>query len=87
MNTNIPTGTAQRQAEFIEELEERLAELKTEQGGDQTTQGDLAQPYQGVKRITVEVTPALHLKIKTYCVANGKNIADEVRAMLMERFK
>ena len=46
-----------------------------------------AAAFQGVKRITVEVPPDLHLKIKTYCVANGKNIADEVRAMLMERFK
>lgn len=46
-----------------------------------------APAYQGVKRITVEVSPDLHLKIKRYCVENGKNIADEVRAMLMERFK
>lgn len=43
--------------------------------------------FQGVKRITVEVSPDLHLKIKKYCVENGKNIADEVRAMLVERFK
>lgn len=46
-----------------------------------------APAFQGVKRITVEVPPDLHLKIKTYCVANGKNIADEVRAMLTDRFK
>lgn len=46
-----------------------------------------APAHQGVKRITVEVSPDLHLKIKRYCVDNGKNIADEVRAMLVERFK
>jgi hypothetical protein len=46
-----------------------------------------APAFQGVKRITVEVSPELHLKIKKYCVDNGKNIADEVRALLMERFK
>jgi ParG len=38
------------------------------------------------KRIVVKVTPELHTRIKLDCVAKQQNIADVVRAMLIERW-
>ena len=41
---------------------------------------------EGVKRLTVDIPASLHTRVKTMCAARGLKIADEVRAMLEERF-
>jgi hypothetical protein len=40
-----------------------------------------------MKRFTIDVPADLHRRIKTTCAANGTSMADEIRAMLEEKFK
>ena len=42
---------------------------------------------QEMKRFTIDVPAELHRRIKTKCAASGMMMADEIRAMLEERFK
>jgi hypothetical protein len=42
---------------------------------------------QEMKRFTIDVPAELHRRIKTACAARGTIMADEIRAMLEERFK
>jgi hypothetical protein len=42
---------------------------------------------QEMKRFTIDVSAELHRRIKTACAERGTAMADEVRAMLEERFK
>jgi hypothetical protein len=78
----LPPRPTRKEKELPATIDE-WAERRT----DPAPKAPPAPAHQGVKRITVEVSPDLHLKIKRYCVDNGKNIADEVRALLIERFK
>lgn len=39
-----------------------------------------------MKRLTIDVSESLHKRIKTHCAANGVIMADEIRALLEERF-
>lgn len=39
-----------------------------------------------MKRLTIDVSEDLHKRIKTQCAANGLKMADEIRAILEERF-
>lgn len=39
-----------------------------------------------MKRLTIDVPVSLHKRIKTYCAANGLIMADEIRALLEEKF-
>lgn len=41
---------------------------------------------EAMKRLTIDVPEALHKRIKTYCAANGLIMADEIRALLEEKF-
>jgi hypothetical protein len=40
-----------------------------------------------MKRFTIDVPAELHRRIKTECAARGTIMADEIRAMLEEKFK
>jgi hypothetical protein len=40
-----------------------------------------------MKRLTIDVSEALHRKIKMQCVANGQKMADALRAILEREFK
>jgi DNA-binding transcriptional regulator LsrR (DeoR family) len=40
-----------------------------------------------MKRFTIDVPVDLHRRIKTACAAGGTIMADEIRAMLEEKFK
>jgi hypothetical protein len=42
---------------------------------------------QEMKRFTIDVPAELHRRIKTACAARGTIMADEIRAMLEEKFK
>lgn len=39
-----------------------------------------------MKRLTIDISSSLHRRIKTYCAANGLIMADEIRAILDEKF-
>ncbi|MCI0392928.1 MAG: hypothetical protein MOB07_29705 [Acidobacteria bacterium] len=41
---------------------------------------------EAMKRLTIDVSESLHKRIKTYCAANGLIMADEIRAILEEKF-
>jgi ParG len=38
------------------------------------------------KRLTIDIPMNLHIRIKTQCASRGTKMADEIRAMLEERF-
>jgi hypothetical protein len=52
---------------------------------DSTVEETLAP--QEMKRFTIDVPAALHRRIKMACAEHGTIMADEIRAMLEERFK
>jgi hypothetical protein len=74
MASNIPTVTAQRQADFIEELEEKLAELKARESPEQT-------PF---VRMTFDLPRDLHRRFRTTCSAIDRNMTDELRAFVVK---
>ena len=39
-----------------------------------------------IKRLTIDIPMSLHIRIKTQCAARGTKMADEIRALLEERF-
>ena len=39
-----------------------------------------------VKRLTIDIPASLHVRIKTQCASRGTKMADEIRALLEERF-
>lgn len=46
-----------------------------------------AQPEkEKMKRLTIDVSESLHRLIKTDCAQRGVKIADEVRAMLIQKY-
>lgn len=38
------------------------------------------------KRLTIDLSPELHKRIKAACVEKGRKMIDEIRLMLEERF-
>lgn len=43
-------------------------------------------PGERFKRLTIDIPASLHVRIKTQCAARGTKMADEIRALLEERF-
>ena len=41
---------------------------------------------EAMKRLTIDVPESLHKRIKTHCAAQGVIMADEIRALLEEKF-
>ena len=39
-----------------------------------------------MKRLTIDIPESLHRAIKMHCVESGTSIADEVRALLIQKF-
>lgn len=39
-----------------------------------------------LKRLTIDIPASLHVRIKTQCASRGTKMADEIRALLEERF-
>ena len=39
-----------------------------------------------LKRLTIDIPMSLHIRIKTQCASRGTKMADEIRALLEERF-
>ena len=39
-----------------------------------------------IKRLTIDIPMSLHVRIKTQCASRGTKMADEIRALLEERF-
>jgi ParG len=39
-----------------------------------------------MKRLTIDIPMSLHIRIKTQCASRGTKMADEIRALLEERF-
>jgi hypothetical protein len=46
----------------------------------------IAAPSESMKRLTIDVTQSLHIRIKTQCARNGWKIADKVRELLEAAF-
>jgi hypothetical protein len=46
----------------------------------------IAAPAESMKRLTIDVTQSLHIRIKTECARNGWKIADKVRELLEAAF-
>jgi len=44
------------------------------------------QGAEAKKRLTIDIPESLHRKIKTDCASRGTKIADEVRALLVEKY-
>ena len=42
---------------------------------------------EGIKRVTLTIPSSLHTRMRISCFKRGTTIADEVRALLEERFK
>ena len=45
-----------------------------------------AEEPEPMKRLTIDVPASLHRAIKTQCASRGTKIADEVRALLMQKY-
>lgn len=45
-----------------------------------------AAPPERMKRLTIDVPPSLHTRIKSQCALRGANMADEIRALLERHF-
>lgn len=43
-------------------------------------------PEERMKRLTIDIPVSLHVRIKTQCASRGTKMADEIRALLEERF-
>jgi hypothetical protein len=43
-------------------------------------------PEEVIKRLTIDVSAALHRRIKMQCAARGGRMADEIRAILEQAF-
>jgi hypothetical protein len=79
--TNIDPSTAQRQADFIEELEEKLAELKAAPVPDvPSASAVLAEP---IVRMTFDLSRSLHKRFRTICSDIDRNMTDELRAFVV----
>jgi predicted DNA binding CopG/RHH family protein len=39
------------------------------------------------KRLTIDISPSLHRRIKTTCARRGVNMADEIRELLETHFR
>ncbi|ACV69782.1 plasmid partition protein ParG [Desulfohalobium retbaense] len=45
------------------------------------------QGAEAKKRLTIDISESLHRRIKADCASRGTKIADEVRALLAEKFE
>lgn len=46
-----------------------------------------AEGPEPMKRLTIDVPTSLHRAIKTQCAARGTKIADEVRELLIQKYR
>jgi hypothetical protein len=55
---------------------------------DQWVESRTPEPSTGerIKRLTIDVPLSLHVRIKAQCALRGTKMADEIRALLEERF-
>lgn len=53
-------------------------------GVSETPESDA--PRERMKRLTIDVPPSLHTRIKSQCALRGVNMADEIRALLERHF-
>jgi hypothetical protein len=68
----IDVAVAQRQAEFIEELEDKLAELKGQQVPEEEPQ----------TRLNVNIPQTMHRQLKGICSLQGLKITDVVYGLI-----
>ena len=53
---------------------------------DQWVESRTPEAARTMKRLTIDIPVSLHVRIKTQCASRGTKMADEIRALLEERF-
>lgn len=79
--TNIDPSIAQRQADFIEELEEKLAELKNQPVPDPSSASGFSE-QEPQMRLNVNIPQSMHRQFKAITSARGESITDVVTALI-----
>jgi hypothetical protein len=54
---------------------------------EERASSDFEPPLGKMTRLTIDVPPSLHRRIKMKCAERGTIMADEIRSMLVEKFK
>lgn len=78
---NIDPNVAQRQADFIEELEDRLAALKLEQS---TAAAEPEKEREAFVRMTFDLSKDLHRQFRTVCFSKDASMTDVLRAFIAQ---
>jgi hypothetical protein len=79
--TNIDPNIAQRQADFIEELEEKLAELKAAPVPELSSASAVSE-QEPMVRMTFDLSKEQHRRFRTLCSSLDRNMTDEFRAFV-----
>lgn len=79
--TSIDQSIAQRQADFIEELEEKLAELKAAPTPEPSSASAVSE-QQEIVQLIVRIPKKLHRELKALCVIRERSIVDVTTDLL-----
>lgn len=79
---NIDPNVAQRQADFIVELEEKLAELKATPTQDPSS-ASVVSEQEPMVRMTFDLSKSLHRKFRATCHDLDRNMTDELRGFVV----
>jgi hypothetical protein len=78
---NIDPNVAQRQADFIDALEEQLAELKNQPAQDFAT-GDLLEQQEPLARLNANIPQGMYRQFKAIASMRGESITDVVTSFV-----
>lgn len=78
---NIDASIAQRQADFIVELEEKLAELKAAPVPDVSSASAVSEQEE-IVQLMVRIPKKMHRELKALCVIRERSIVDVTTDLL-----
>lgn len=78
---NIDPNVAQRQADFIDELEEKLAELKSQPVLETAPESAFSE-QEPIAQTILRIPKSLHRKFKTLCAIRDESMASVINSLI-----